>query len=161
MELTELMVGNIVGRELDKYPHNIFIVEEIGQTCKLYEFPHTDPRAQAHYFDVNDIEPVPFTEDWLPRLMYKLDATSDHVFHELNVKRLDLLYKHEEFGYEEDDWRDVQVVVIKDPENGELRGIKIKGVANYFISMDSIQWLHDFQNAFRCLAGEPINVKHK
>src|SRR5688572_30112073 len=127
MELHELMVGNIVGRDLDKYPHNIFIVEEIGDTCKLYEFPHTDPRDQIHFFDVRDLCPVPLDETWLKRMDYVLDRQDEHVFNVACrkpsiVKRSDFTYKHKKFGYEKDDWRNVKVKVIKDPDNGIVRG---------------------------------------
>lgn len=60
MEKPELRVNNLVGSLLKALPNNFFTVSEVGDTMKIY-----DVAGETHYFYIDDLEPIPLTEDWL------------------------------------------------------------------------------------------------
>jgi hypothetical protein len=67
MRKPELRPNNLVGMQLDVFPHNIFTVSEVGDTMKVYD-------QEIHYFDVDDLEGIPLTEEWLKKLGFRKSA---------------------------------------------------------------------------------------
>lgn len=61
MRKPELRPNNTVGMKLDVFPHNIFTVTEVGDTMKVWD------GADSHFFDVDDLQGVPLTKEWLKK----------------------------------------------------------------------------------------------
>lgn len=157
IEVHELMVGNIVGMNLDEFPDNIFIVEEIGDTCKIIQ------GRESHFVNIGDLEAIELTEKWLLDLGYEITQVSEHVFPKLHdkrspVKREDILYEHKEFRGQKDEWRNLVFIAINDPESKTKRRIGISGIDDFSIMLSDIGAVHQFQNAWYAFCGEQLKT---
>lgn len=94
MKATELRIGNIVGRELARFPHNYFTVLEVAEmNAKFSEGVRMQGiNHGSQFWDPTDMEGIPLTEDWLKQLGfdYKSKTTGGYEWSILNgVKLLD------------------------------------------------------------------------
>lgn len=65
INLKEYRIGNWVGRDLEKFPFNIFRVVEIGETMKV------ELGEIVEFYDYRDLEPVPMVEAFIKSIGFE------------------------------------------------------------------------------------------
>ncbi len=73
MKAVELRIGNIIGLNLKEFPNNYFTVMEVAQQAMKVRDRH-----ESHYFEADDMEGIPLTEEWLKRIDM---STHDCIWH--------------------------------------------------------------------------------
>lgn len=121
MKSTELRIGNFVGRNLKELPENFFRVLERDRN--------------NHYFDIDVMEPIPLTEEWLRRFGFaNITKDSDiNVHYELKV----------------DGWS-IEYEIAKGYFECFLEGIRL----------DKSD-VHSLQNLYFVICGKELELKHK
>lgn len=140
MKKPELRANNLVGSLLKALPNNFFTVSEVGDTMKIY-----DAAGETHYFYIDDLEPIPLTEEWLIRFGF--------------VKHDQGLFENIQMSY----WAKDAVLLFFNgslPENTYLLGFGFNDINQkyYAATMCWINSVHELQNAYHSMKQKDITI---
>lgn len=127
MRTPELRVNNYVGMNLSVLPDNIFKVSEVGSTMRVWQ------DKEIHYFDVDDLEPIPLTEEWLEKFGFKL---------------IDMMFENVPMRY----WRNDFIIVVDESKVVLLYNDK------EIVTTVNVGYVHQLQNLFFCLTGRELEL---
>jgi len=129
MKANELRIGNIVFEPLN----------EDKKAFKVFELYHEKDYDKINYFNALSFEPVLLTEEWMNRTAFKKDGDNKYWF-PWETHYLELLNIT-------DIWYPSVVQIPEFSHQDEQR-----------VYLNSIQYVHEFQNLFFALSGRELQL---
>ncbi len=120
MEATELRISNIVNCNNKRHHEPYIVVESITSECINVDF---------RPYNLNELEPIPLTEDWLLKLGFKKDLNS---------------YKLKNFG--------------RSMFHFGKPCFYPAGRLSSLMRMDNLSYVHQLQNLYFALTGEELKI---
>lgn len=141
MRANELRIGNLIAMNLADFPENYFKVMEVAETAMMV----TDEwnceisiRTGHDFYDVENMEPIPLTEEWLNQFGFNMNPDWTHEPNDGATALLDLGY----FRI----CRNMMGGIMLEDKSGISTGV-------------GVDYVHQLQNIYFVLTGEELKLK--
>jgi hypothetical protein len=112
--------------------------------------------SKGKTYSYNQIEPILFTEEWLPKFGFSLLSISRETFipvlkHDTENEIVVKTYTNNLYNLDEN-IRTMELIVVLSKDEKTLKNIQIKGLGFY----KPIEYVHKFQNLYYELTGDEV-----